>query len=412
MLTSRLLKSFNYHNLVYTGYNEYNNNKNIGGLTMYPSPIGHYSFSLIKGLSENNARSLALEIENSNTDDNDFYIDRNKEFPDSYRIIYKNWKGLTWSVWYKTVKRFIDEYDDPLRYRSPLTPAYLREEKIKIEYYKNFRIEAYIYPEVFIDAKNTMSENNHIPILFEEKFNQEAKRISEILGNLSSFIFQKGKYYVDFDLAKLKIPCSSDQMLDLLDLGYIPFFYKTYYKYNEEYCRNHPSPIDSLINVCRTIDISFNKKNSYAKNINDNEESKIKKEIRFTVQCEYRSEYSISQYLMDNSPDICHDILCDFFTRSIMYGDYYTYERVRSIIKNCNYNIKKENSIMCVLNTMQHYESIPWALAFVDDKKTPDFFESLRELADHGINPVIIPDKYNIKFIQNLLDALINGPRS
>ena len=384
---------------------------------MYSSTIGTYSFTISKNIAEGDAQYLASELEKSSDAANEVYIIRNEKYPDSYRIQYKKWNGLTWSIWYETETIYIlgginySESDFYRKFKSQFAPYYVRNRYIRYstDSRRNFKVEATIYPKVFAGIQSDATDDDvDVFAIIEDKFNQETKRLSRlpgILGELSGYRLKQGKYYVDFDLTKLKIPCTAEQMLVLLNSGNLPFDYNDYMEYNEDYCNSHPSPIDNLPSVCddnvgAPISVTVNQ-NAYRNNV-----------IRFEIQCKYKSwKYSIQQYLKDNSADYCYDIICDYFNRTIMWGNYYTLNDAKKIIIGQKFSEKKTERLINTLESTQEHRSIYKALNYQSGERKVEFYKSLRELAGAGINPITIPEDYNIAFVQNLLDAHINGPR-
>jgi hypothetical protein len=140
--------------------------------------------------------------------------------------------------------------------------------------------------------------------------------------------------------------------------------------------------------------------------------------IRFEVQCMYRKVYSMSEILKNNMEhdsknplSVFNQIVSDltsenmiekYFNQIIKPGDYYTLKEAIQVIEAQNFRLGTEQVIIDTLKEINK-KGIANTRAEMNQAATKLFYQTLRKLADIGVNPVTIPKSYGIKHIPNLL---------
>ena len=376
--------------------------------TKPPSPFGFHTFSVIIFIPDYYAYKLI----------NDFKSFRNKDGTESkeiaiitnnknkhqneYDVVYYGRKGLVWRI--RPVHRRGDSY---------------------INYADLFSVEAIITAKIFMGIEDYIKSATLTDIEgFDAKFNYEAARISPILGTFSDYEINRCDYCINFDLKKLNTPLTSKEQMKIFHRADIPHHYKLNGEYSATSHRFVPYK-DSYYLSSKSVNI-----NAYDKyeqlvtqdpsNPNLDDALHI---IRFEVQCMARKIYPMKRRLREAggttidilkkilSEENCREVICGYYNRVIMHGDYYTLDLARQSVKRKGYSKSKEDRLILALELVNHYRGIAKAKATLNGKDLDNFRHSLRNLTDIGVNPVTIPRNYNIKVSQGLLDAHINGVR-
>jgi predicted YcjX-like family ATPase len=105
------------------------------------------------------------------------------------------------------------------------------------------------------------------------------------------------------------------------------------------------------------------------------------------------------------SDDVSLDIVQKYFNKVIRRGDYYTLDEAKRLIARQGFHPKKEEKLIDALNLINSKRGISKAKECLEGKRLDDLKRTIRELEELRINPVTIPREWNIKRIQNLLDA-------
>jgi hypothetical protein len=277
----------------------------------------------------------------------------------------------------------------------------------------------------------------------EDAYNQEAKRISNILPIFGSCSLNRADYFINIDLQELNIPCTPEQMMILIKRGNIPKHYKERARYDNS---NHRMVTDKDSFYLESNSVIINYYWKYAK-ITENHPLILSKEetkyvIRFEVECKYSKLYSMAKKTINNSigfqlpeeipikeiyemlisgekrPSIpilemlsdetSEEIANSYFYKVIRKGHYFTLEGAKKIVKKHNFRRDKEERIDWVLDLISKERGISKAKEKVSSSDMSDFKQSIRDLDDILVNPVTIPRGWGIKFIPNLLLAYNN----
>jgi len=166
---------------------------------MMESIMGYHTLSIFQRLSEGKENSL-------NSDFNNYMRNGGKITKEDI----KNKKG---QVIYR-------EY----AYRKNHNTG-IRWQVFNMDVGKGFRIYgvmAIITPKVLLNKDYIKVANESDILKMKVAFNDEARKISPILGDFDSYSMSRSDYCVNFNLVELKIPCTSAQKMKLIKMGDIP----------------------------------------------------------------------------------------------------------------------------------------------------------------------------------------------
>jgi hypothetical protein len=286
---------------------------------------------------------------------------------------------------------------------------------------KAWSIKAIINPKLFTGIKDyvTTADERYLEEV-RKLFDIEVSGISPILKSFNHYSLNRVDYCINFDIDKLKMNCTKEQMMILIKRSNIPRHYNEITKY------------DSTSHRQVTYDHSFYlKNNSVAINCYDkhyqlnknflscpNIEESLNV-IRFEIQCKYQKVHNMSKPVkmeygklkpitIDDllSDDTSERIIRKYYNQIIRKGDYYTLDEARHRITNFhNFNTNKRNRLISTLEYINQCRGITKAMETLQEKDLLDFRRTLKDLDDIRINPVTIPRDWNIKTIPNLITA-------
>ncbi len=380
---------------------------------MVNSSLGNHTFTLFKTLTFEDAHSLKKDfykyIETGeirirppgkiDSSENTFINKLNSTMPKYYNIEYtEKYKGISW------ILRISN--NSPNFFNSAADEDKPCSIKVKIN------------PKVFTGIKDYVSAANAGYLNdVETLFNIEAKKISPILGEFSSYGLNRNDYCINFDLKELDIGCTPEQMIQLMKRSYCPEYFKEWTKYDKDSHRKKSNKY-SLYLKNNSVDINcYYKYKELCEDFIDCpsiENSRFV--IRFEVQCKYSKIYSMSKIIKNKSgaanvinemlsDDVSSDIINKYFNRIIQKGDYYSLDMARNKVGLQHFKSKKENRLIDTLNLINECRGISKAKDKLQDGELEDFRRTLRELAEIGVNPVTIPKEWGIKQIPNLMNA-------
>jgi hypothetical protein len=292
-------------------------------------------------------------------------------------------------------------------------------------------IKATINPKLFTGERDylTAANTNHLPDV-ETRFNLEAAKISPILGRFADYEFNRIDYCINFALRELGIDCDPLLIMELLQRSNLPKHFYRKYVYGEDLPLNGKAAgIASLpagdpdrnkfILTSNSININcYYKYDQLRENFPDCPDIRASGDIiRFEIQCLYPKAYYMSKALKGRdgftdlfsemlSDDTSAGIVCNYFDKIIMQGDYYSMDEAVKKIQASHFTSKVGNRLIAVLKEIEVRGGIANAkIGITKPEAREDFRRSLRDLAKLRINPVVIPDRYGIDHIPNLLDA-------
>ena len=347
------------------------------------------TFSIYKIISEDQMRCLTNDFEKFIEETNELEFKRHNYIRGNFRFLYRKWHGLTWII-------------------GPTTNMKMAVgDRCCI-------VEANINPKVYLGQEGSSVDDVDCLKIIESRFYNDAKRISNILGDFSEYNLKQVKYHINLDIKNLKAHCTAEQMVTLLKSGNTPFSYSKCKKYLGS-TLDHLNHIDMLYAKCDSVHANFPGGNYRVNDL-----------IRFDVQCKYKINYPIKGLLNGKtesttellhelfSSDFCRDILSNCYNWVVMQGDYYSMDKAKEMILSKGFSKDEETRLKNTLDLVCNFEGIEKgisiAMEHVHEDELAEIYKALKKLVELGINPVTIPSKWNISFIQNILDAHINGP--
>lgn len=266
-------------------------------------------------------------------------------------------------------------------------------------------------------------------------FNLESKRISPLLKNFYEYKLQRIDYCVNFYLDELINQGSPELIMELIKKSNIPTDYEEYMKYDKT-AHRMKSPDDSF--YLKNNSVNVNCYNKYADLQQRSEDRKSKGLggisqvtldeargiIRFEVQFKYYKMYHVSklakqagnnEYNLYESlliPEVCIDIVEDYFIKIIGKGDWYTLQAATKKIKEQHFHKQKENRLIEALQYVNQCRSLAKAKASLEGKELEAFKRTLNDLSALHISPVTIPKDRGVTKIPNLLYAYFDKVQS
>ena len=386
---------------------------------MVNSLLGYHSFSIYQKLSAEDNFSL----------NNDFigYM-RNSNRIKRSPVMNKN--GITIGTEYT--------------YKQPTGIRWLIVDMDAGNRFKIYGVKVVITPKVLL-------EKNYVAIATEKDteqiktaFNNEARKISSILGTFDNYSMSRCDYCLNVDLKELSIPCTSTQMMALIKKGNIPIHFTERMVYD---ITSHRKKSDENSFYLESGSVVVNCYDKHTQLILETNHPCLNKNdadsvIRFEVQCRYPKLYAISKgYKVPSfsmpvtlahltagklqalygdiiaeshitipinallSHSTSASIINKYFKKIVRAGDYYTLEKAKRIIQSSEYHPKKKARLVDALTITSQCRGIHKVKNILKDKKLIAYKQSLKDLDYLRVNPVTIPRDWNIEYIPNLQNA-------
>ncbi len=377
---------------------------------------GFHTVTIVKTLTKKEALKLITDFQSyaetndikffrirdiKSTDNSDEFIKwLRSAFPDYYIAYYlPQSKGLLW-----------------LLRDSNISPGFIKPGEID----RPCSIKATINPKILTGENNYLAAAT-VDYLegVEEIFNNEAKKISPILGEYKHYSINRPDYCVNFDLNELKIPCTAERMIDLIKRGDIPKYYTERLEDDVAAKKKKPDK-NSFYLESKSVNINcYWKLKQLEEEFQDCPNLEAARNlIRFEIQCKYLKTYLLSRNIKNKqeisrtdviremlSDDFCKDIIRKYFNRVIRRGDYFTLNEAIKQVQYCRFSEKKEARLIRELRRINQYRGINKVRTTLQGDELELFRRTLRDLDDININPVTIPREWNIQRIPNLLNA-------
>ena len=316
----------------------------------------------------------------------------------------------------------------------------------------NFRITgvmAIITPEVLLNKDyitiTTKSDIQEIKVAF----NNEASKISPILGDFDSYSASRGDYCANFFLDELKIPCTSHQMMKLIKMGNIPTHYHERTEYDKATSHRKKTDPNSFYLESGSVVVNCYDKEAQLKNDEKHPCKNIKDAknlIRFEIQCPNQKLHAMSKtpVFLATEPEpsiptssneremdafyrdlitllthhrialridtflsdtICVEVINKYFRKIVRSGDYYTLAKAKNIIEMYRFHPKREKKLINALEMTNDHRGIYNTKLRLMGKDLLEYNRMLNDLDKLRINPVTIPRSWGIEYIPNLLNA-------
>ena len=395
------------------------------------SSIGYHTFSIFQNLSPEEESDLhrCFSDYKQKNDQMDKCPAKNKGQIIGKIYFYNNKTGIRWLVINRVVKGGFGKTFSIIGVIATITPKVLLN--------KDY---------IAIATKSDIQE-------IKVAFNDEAHRISPILGDFDSYSASRGDYCANFCLDELEIPCTSERMMKLIKMGNIPTHYEERTEYverieNDKKTTSHRKKADpnSFYLISGSVVVNCYNKDAHLKNDEkhpcENKED-AKNLIRFELQFSNRKLHAMSKtpiylasepesltptFLTEQEVDefcrdlmtrqrpalridaflsdtICVEVIDKYFRKIVRSGDYYTLDKARHMIKMSHFRPKREEKLIKALEMTNDHRGIHKTKLRLMGKDLAEYKRMLNELDKLGINPVTIPQAWRIEKIPNMLNA-------
>lgn len=377
---------------------------------------GFHTVTIVKKLTKKEASKLITDFQSySETNDIKFFqIRKLKSNDDSDKFI--KWLHSAHSEYY--IAHYLTQNKGILwllRY-SNISPGFIKPGEVD----RPCSIKATINPKI-LTGENDYLAAATVDYLedVEALFNNEAKKISPILGEYKHYSMNRPDYCVNFDLNELKIPCTAEQMIYLIKHGDIPRHYSERIEDND-ISKRKKTDKSSFYLESRSVTINcYWKQKQLREKFQDCPDLEASHNlIRFEIQCNYLKTYLLSKDIKNKpglsasdviremlSEDFCKDIIRQYFDRVIRRGDYFTLNGAIREVQLCHFSKRKEARLINELRRINQCRGIHRVRADLQGEELETFRRTLRDLSAINVNPVTIPRDWNIPRMPNLLDA-------
>ena len=189
---------------------------------------------------------------------------------------------------------------------------------------------------------------------------------------------------------------------DLEDSRYIIRF-ETQFKYPKVYSKSKKIK-EQIADSHAMLTDKLTKQGFYKFYENENE-------IDRAAMFEELKEMSASKLILFKkimSDSMCAEVIKYYVKRVIKPGDYFSFDVAKNIIESRVSKWEKVTRLVDTLKLIDQCSGISKAKATLQGKELENFRRSLRELAEIGVNPVVIPEEWGISQIPHLLDTYYN----
>lgn len=345
-----------------------------------------------------------------------------KALPKGYAVEYvAQAKGIRWYI------RFNDELSNFVQMSdNPNNPHYQVEPK-------EYSVRATINPKIFTGISNYLTAANSDCLEgVETQFNNEAEKISPILGKFEEYSLNRIDYCLNLDLKEIGLPCTSKQMITLMKRGNIPRHFHEWTEYDKKSHRQRTNK-NSFYLQSKSVTLNiYGKHEQLLSSFPDNPDLEASSDlIRFEIQAKYPKVYSMSrpiqkelrskmtseEYMDDPqwgvtnpvkemlSDQLSENVIRNYFDKVIGKGDYLTLDAARWMVEAHDFRRDKKERLIFALETVNECRSIAKAKEKLLGDDLRDFKRSLTDLHNLQINPVTIPREWNIVHIPNPLRA-------
>ena len=390
------------------------------------SSIGFHTFTIFLRLTEADARQLYWDFQNYSAVDviplgND-KLDPNV-LPKGYIVRYREkGVGVSWYI------RFSSNVSEHMRMSTNASSSNYMKEPTP------YSVRATINPKILGGVMDYLTAANADSLdQAEENYNVKVSEISPILGKFEEYLLNRIDYCFNFDPLELNMGCFADQLLTLIQQGYIPNHFTLATEFCEKSKRWIPYKDDFRLKS-KSMTVSYYRKYTQLWNefrgCPDLERSR--NVIRFEIKCEYSKVYAMSKSIkeilrselsigdiVDNfaqgiDVNPTKNLLSDIFALDIVYkyfymitrrGDYFTLDGARWMVQSHNFRRDKEERLLWTLTQVKEHHGIAKAISKLRGDDLKDFKRSLKDLDAIFVNPVTIPRRWNIKHIPNPLRA-------
>ena len=297
------------------------------------------------------------------------------------------------------------------------------------EAFKSHFVEVTVNPKILGGINDYITAATYIDMeTVIENFNNKARSISPILKDFHHYYLKRVDYCINFALNELTPKCSREQIMKLIKRADIPPQYEEWeeYDYTAHRTKGKSSSfylINSSVHIncyMKHVELLERSQKYVSKRYSQITQEMLDESqdiIRFEVQCKYLKMYALNRWaeksgnhktnkyesLLTN--EMCSEIVSDYYKKTIGKGDWNSQQYAVRRIRLCKFNSQKEKRLIDTLNFVNGCKTLSDAKSAFKGDDLKAFKRTLNDLSNLGINPVVIPKNWEIKYIPNLLYA-------
>lgn len=325
---------------------------------------------------------------------------------ETYNNIYNSLNKLSKNRGYNLYKEKDDTYKTNVFSDEGLKEIRLRKIKVDKKYnYKNKQIEIFLNPRRLID------KNKRIEITYEEdlkaiqeEFDKIINKISDKLPKFLGWTIQRVDYCVNI---------KTEYVRDYINLFQRADRPSKYFKelYDDKKHRRGQKE-GSFYLSSNGVNINFYDKNNERLNNNILDKDSINI-LRLEIQCKKSKTDNIKsrrQFATKNlyyffKEDLSRETISYYYKRTVGSGDYYKLNNAIKMIKSSDNSIDMQNKMITILREVNKKRSV-----FIARQESiynrNNFNKYLKKIRELNINPVTIPERWQIDKLENLENSL------
>lgn len=186
---------------------------------MIRTSIGHHTATVSMRVDVKDAKKIYQSFCNYRDETNEIKM----YIPNDERVRIQQEERLTWNKNIPTrPRKWSIDYSSPNRQGINWTLRFCNYSKD----FKIFIIEARLNPKILVGMSDYISAASEKYLeKVQKRFDEEAGKISSLLGNFSWYSLKRIDFCINFDLKELGIKCTPEQMMELIKRGKFPPYY-------------------------------------------------------------------------------------------------------------------------------------------------------------------------------------------
>ena len=381
---------------------------------MANTSLGFHTFSIFRELTSENYARLCHDFKEYSQYDSDmkgYPVKTNEEGYTAWEYVHQENKGIRWKLSSRVIKAV----------------------KIPGTQYCKRMVEAIINPRTLLENNYIIAATASDLINVEALFDEQACEISDRLRRFRDYSVNRIDYCMNIDLGELYYSCTPQQLMQLIKKGNIPPHFSERKVYSPT---GHRFVTDCNSFYLESSSVTINYYLKYAqqteKHPNYQNRDQSENVIRFEVQCKSKKlneiwnstpelydtaegRYNLGQnkgripILPMLSDEIAESVVEDYFYRVIGTGHYLTFKDACAVIDTYNFEDKTKKHLKKTLEIIRNNKGIAKTKEKIIESMAAQgnsyymivFNKDLRILNQIMVNPITIPETWDIKWIPN-----------
>lgn len=322
--------------------------------------------------------------------------------PKDFDRIYKGLEKVTGEKPRKVTKGI---YKTEALREEGFTSITLISKKINCKYTYNFmKMEITLNPLKLIDAnKLDVLSNEQLPEV-KEAFFRKMQEVNTSLPRLEHWTIDRIDYAINIITPYIK------EYIKLFQRGDKPWNFDELYSIVS---KARKQPEGSFYLMSKSVNINFYDKESERLKQNFNIDG-AKNLLRLEVQCKKpktntikaKNSFVSTQLGHYLNPKISDELIKYYYNKTIGTGDYYKLSEAIKIVQGSHYRPRTKKRLIEVLKAVNRHRSI-WKAKEKSKYNNICFNRYLRQIRKFGVNPVTIPMRWKVKFLNNIIVIII-----